>query len=388
MEKKRKKIILMYDFFSEPGGVERIMLFQARALKKAGYDVSFAFAYVDENLRKERLGEFPVMEYSKFMIKDETLNICSSLVSDGKMKNFEGSDLVICHSFPSSYFARRMQKKFNIPYVLHLHHPPQFLYTADSSWANNSFKRKFSYTVGKILRPLLRKFDKYCVRNAKDYLIECESVNRMIKEIYGFSGTVTYPTFDPVFNIVKCSMKDLKKWGITKKYILGSGRVIKQKRFDYLIDSFSKLDYKDFQLVIAGRYPEDVKKDLEDLADKKGVKVLFLGPVNIEDLVKLYNLASVTVLTCPKEWFGLVPIEAMACGCPVVAWKDNFGPEESISEGIGGFLAKPYDTTEMAKKIDLAISKKWDKKSVRNSVLRFSEDVVAKKLVKKIKELV
>ncbi|MEI6058819.1 MAG: glycosyltransferase family 4 protein, partial [archaeon] len=358
-------------------------------LKKAGYDVSFAFAYVDEKLREERLAEFPVIEYSKFIIKDETLKICSSLISDGKMESFKGTDLVICHSFPSSYFALRMQNKLKIPYILHLHHPPQFLYTADASWANNSFKRKFSYTFGKILRPLLRRFDKYCVTSAKDYLIECESVNRIIKEIYGISsGTVTYPPFDPVFKIVKCSMKDLEKFGITKKYILGSGRIIKQKRFDYLVEAFSNLKNKDLQLVIAGKYSEEMKKELDDLANKKGVKLLFLGSLNIEDLVRVYNLASVTVLTCPKEWFGLVPIEAMACGCPVVAWKDNFGPEESISEGIGGFLAKPYDTEDLTRKISLALSKKWNREAIRKSVSKFSEDAVAKKLINKIDQIV
>lgn len=387
IKSKNKKIVLMYDFFSEPGGVERIMLFQARTLKKAGYDVSFAFAYVDEKLRRERLFEFPVIEYSKFLIKDETLKICSSLISDGKMKNFTGAGLVICHSFPASYFALRMQNKLKIPYILHLHHPPQFLYTADVSWANNSFKRKFSYTAGILLRPILRKFDRHCVTSAKGYLIECESVNRIIKETYGISsGTVIYPPFDPLFQIVKCTRKDLEKFGITKKYILGSGRIIKQKRFDYLIDAFSKLDNKELQLVIAGKYSEEIKKELEDIANKKGVKILFLGSLNIKDLVKVYNLASVTVLTCPKEWFGLVPIEAMACGCPVIAWKDNFGPEESISEGIGGFLAKPYDTEDLARKISLAISKRWNKNKIRKSVSKFSEEEVAKKLVNKINQ--
>lgn len=377
----------MYDFFSERGGIERIMLFQAKTLKNEGYDVSFAFAYVDEKLKNERLADFSVLEYSKFPFKNETLQICSSLISDGKMKNLKGNDIIICHSFPASYFALRIQNKLKIPYLLHLHHTPKFLYTADINWANNSFKRKFSYLAGIILRPFLRRLDKYCVSKAEDYLIEDKSVGIVIKKIYGVSGTITFPTFDPLFNIVSCSMKDLEKFGITKKYILASGRIVKQKRLDYLVDALSKLNNMDLQLVIAGSYSKKIKKYLEKLANKKGVNLLFLGQLSTNDLVKLYNLASATVLTCPEEGFGLVSIESMACGCPAVAWKDNSGPEESISEGIGGFLAKPYDTGDLAKKIEMALLKKWDKKKIRKSVLRFSEAAVSKKLVNKINSL-
>jgi glycosyltransferase involved in cell wall biosynthesis len=386
MERKNKKIVLMGDFFSEPGGMERILQSQGRVLRKAGFDVSFAFAYVDEALRKERLDEFPVIEYSRFIIKNETMQICWSLLDEKKMKSFIGTDLVICHFFPASYFALRMQKKFNIPYLLHLHHPPQFLYASDINWANNSFKRKFSYIVGLIFKPYLRKFDKYCVNNAKDYLVESESVKTIVKEIYGISGTVTYPAFDPLFDIVSCCMNDIKRLGITKKYVLGSGRIVHQKRFDYLIDAFSRLDNKDMHLVIAGKYSSDIKKTLENIARAKGIDLLFLGPLAINDLVKVYNLASATVLTCPKEWFGLVAVEAMACGCPVVAWRDNFGPQESVTEGVSGLLATPYETIDLAKKMDMVISKQWNKEIIRNSVLRFSEDAMAEKLVKKVDE--
>lgn len=380
-----KKITIVYDFFSEHGGVERIMLFQARTLKKAGYNVRFAFAYLDEKL-KDRLEGFEAIEYGKFLFKNETIQICSSLLRTDIPKQFKDTGLIICHSFPASYLALRIRKKFNIPYILHLHHPPQFLYNADLDWAKNSLKRKFSFIIGKILRKPLRKFDYYCVKNANDYILESKSVERVIKDTYDLSGTVLYPTINEGFKIGNYNLKELSEYGINKDYILGSGRIISQKRFDYLISAFSKLRDKNLQLVLVGKYEESEKNKLNTLAGKYNIEILFLGHLKIEELVKIYNLAKVTVLTCPKEWFGLVPIEAMACGCPVIAWKDNFGPQETIIEGKNGFLAEPYDVNELAKKLELALNKKWNKKTVSSYVKKFREEKVATELVNFLKK--
>lgn len=383
----KKKIAIVYDFFSEYGGIERVMISQAKILKKCGYDVYFAFAYVDEKLKKERLRGFKVIEYSKFLIKNEALQICLSVLKNNIINKFKDFRLLICHSFPASYLACRIKKKFNIPYILFMHHPPQFLYNADLSWAKNSFKRKFAFTIGNIFRKPLRKFDGHCVKNASTYLVASKTVQGIIKGVYGVMGEVIYPPFDKRFKIKKHDLKDLSKYGIKENYVLGSGRIIKHKRFDYLIRAFSKLSYKNIKIVLAGKYEEKEKKRLEDLAVKNKVKLVFLGPLEIDELKKLYNLAKVVVLTCPKEWFGLVPVEAMACGCPVIAWKDNFGPEETIIENKNGFLVEPYNIKKMADSINHAINKKWNKEEIRKTAERFSEKRMEKKILRHTKNL-
>ena len=378
----------MYDFFSEHGGVERIMLFQARVLKKAGYDVSFAFAYVDENLKKERLKGFKVIGYAKFPIKKETIQICSSILRNNFVKKFKDIDLIICHSFPASYLALRIKKRFKIPYILHLHHPPQFLYNADLDWTKNSFKRKFSFVIGKIFRNYLRKFDFYCVKNADDYFAESKIVQKIIEKTYNIKSTVLYPAVDKRFKIKGYRLNELTKYKINKNYILGSGRIIKQKRFDYLIKAFSKLKEKNLQLVLAGKYNENEKRRLEKIAAQYNLDILFLGALDLKELIEIYNLAKVTVLTCPKEWFGIVPIEAMACGCPVVSWKDNFGPQETIIDNKNGFLAEPYNIKDLSVKIKKALNKKWVKKEIRKTVDKFSEEEIGKKLLIEVKEII
>lgn len=372
-----KKIIMMYDFFSEHGGVERIMLFQANALKKAGYDVKFAFAYVDEKLKEERLKKFEVIEYGKTFMKNETLQICASIFKN--IDEFKNADLIVCHSFPASYLALKIKKKFSTPYILHIHHPPQFLYNADIAWAINSFKRMFSFAAGKIFRPILKAFDSYCVRNADGYFAESKIVRKIIKETYGINSIVLYPTINKEF-------LDFKK--ITKKenYVLGSGRIIRQKRFDYLIESIALLKRK-MPVILAGKYDKKEKSFLEKLAREKNIELKFLGPLPINELKELYSNAKACVLTCPKEWFGIVPLEAIASGCPVVAWKDGFGPNETIIENVNGYLAKPYDAKDMAEKIELSLNKKWDKKKMIKSIEKFKEEEQEKVLLQEVRKL-
>jgi len=382
-----KKIILMYDFLSELGGVERIMLFQANTLKKAGYKVSFAFAYINPNL-KERYSNFDLIEYSKFPIKNETLQILSSITKDSICKKFKDADLIICHSFPASYLAYRIKKMYKIPYILHLHHPPQFLYNVETDWAKSSFKRKFSFLAGKIFGNSLRRFDRFCVKNADGYILECQTVRRIIKETYNVEGEVIYPTIDKNFKLLKKSMKGIEKLGIKNDYILGSGRIIKQKRFDYFIKAVSKIKNKNILIVLAGKYDLKEKDELENLIRKYKINALILGPVPIKELVQLYNNAELCVLTCPKEWFGLVPIESMACGCPVISWKDNFGPQESIIEGKNGLLAKPYSIDDLARNIDKAINMDWKRENIVKSIDKFKEEKQSKKLIKVVKRFI
>lgn len=383
-----KKICIIYDFYSEEGGIERIFLSQAYILKEEGYDVKLAFAYVNNKLRNEKLKDFDVIEYGRLPLKNETLQIASTYLRKDIAKKFKDFDLILCHSFPASYLALRIKRKFGIPYILHLYHPPKFLYDADLNWAKNSSKRKFAFIIGKIFRGFLRKKDFSCMKNADAYLPASMYINRTISKIYSINDVVVrviYPIVDKSFVIKKYPLRELKKFGITKKFIISSGRVVRQKRLDFIIKALSRIKRKDIQLVVAGKYEEDIKKELEELANRYKVEILFLGNLKIGELIKLYNLASATILTCPGEGLGLALVEAVACGCPGIAWKDNSGPQEVIIDGKNGFLAEPYKIEDLAEKIELVLKRKWNKQKVSKSVKKFSKEQVKKEYLSVIK---
>jgi glycosyltransferase involved in cell wall biosynthesis len=232
--------------------------------------------------------------------------------------------------------------------------------------------------------------DKAAVKNADIVLVNSEYTKKRIRKIYDISPIVIYPPvsneFRPMNN--NKARNILKKFNINKKFVLLHGRMIKDKRPDWAIRAFSKT--KDIDMVISGTIEEEknIEKLISDLDLNERVKII--GRVSEKELIALYNLAECFIMSAPKEDFGLTSVEAMACGCPVVAWNDGAGPNETILDGITGKLVRPYDLNHFTDAIEQIIKKnmkKYNKKKIVKSVNRFKEDVISKKLIETIKNI-
>jgi glycosyltransferase involved in cell wall biosynthesis len=129
-----------------------------------------------------------------------------------------------------------------------------------------------------------------------------------------------------------------ERLGLPERFILFVGTIEPRKNLETLIEAWSQLSRRP-DLVLAGgwgwRY-ESVQARLERL----GGQVRMLGPVEPSDLPELYNLASCLAHPAWYEGFGLTPLEAMACGCPVVCSDSSSLPEVV---GDAGLLVAPGD---------------------------------------------
>ncbi len=131
-----------------------------------------------------------------------------------------------------------------------------------------------------------------------------------------------------------------KKYSLARPFLLSVANIKPHKNLKRLLESFGQLrrDYDDLDLVIAGGdfYPE-----LQAACESYGVKdrVRQLGFLKKKDLRALYNLARIFVFPSLYEGSGLPPLEAMACGTPVVASSNSAIPEVV---GHNGLLVNPY----------------------------------------------
>ncbi len=141
------------------------------------------------------------------------------------------------------------------------------------------------------------------------------------------------------------------KYKISRQFILYVGTVELRKNIPLLIRSFHKLLTKGLklQLVLIGIHGygfDQILKIINELSISEDVVIL--GYVPNEDIIKFYNIAKLFVFPSLYEGFGLPPLEAMACGCPVITSNISSLPE---IVGNAGVLMDPYDPDDLSRKM-------------------------------------
>ena len=156
------------------------------------------------------------------------------------------------------------------------------------------------------------------------------------------------------------------------KRIITIGRYAYQKGYDMLLRSWAEIEKKfpDWQLAIYGMGNQDsLRNQMKDLGIDSA-RCILNGPVG--DVTKEYLNSSVFVLPSRFEGFGLVIIEAMSCGVPVVAFNCPMGPDEIITDGEDGFLVPVGDVCALADRLqtlmqDQELRMKFSETAYRNS---------------------
>ncbi len=142
---------------------------------------------------------------------------------------------------------------------------------------------------------------------------------------------------------------------LQNKKVIAVGKQSYQKGYDRLLKSWQKVHEKnpDWQLEIYGKL--DALQGLENLIKTLGIEssVRFFEPQ--KNIIGHYFESSIYVMSSRFEGFGMVLIEAMACGIPCVSFDCPFGPSDIISNNEDGFLVENGNTTALAEKINLLI---------------------------------
>jgi glycosyltransferase involved in cell wall biosynthesis len=139
------------------------------------------------------------------------------------------------------------------------------------------------------------------------------------------------------------------RYGLFSPFVLYVGTIEPRKNLGRLLRAHIRLRTKygsRHRLVVAGGLGwlyQDVLRDIEEIASEH--EVIFLGRVPEEDLPALYSLADVFAFPSLYEGFGLPPLEAMACGVPVVCSNTSSLPEVV---GDAGILVSPYDVDALS----------------------------------------
>lgn len=198
---------------------------------------------------------------------------------------------------------------------------------------------------------------------------------------------VVYEIIDSKYHPIKnksAILKVKKKYKIFNKFILYVGTLEPRKNIVNLIQAYYKLISKNnvtHQLVIVGKkgwHYQEIFKIVTKLNLNKGrERIVFTGYVSEEELPFLYNAADVFVYPSLYEGFGIPPLEAMACGVPVIS--SNLS---SIPEVIGeaGILINPYNIQDIYQTLYKLLNDDKLKKELKSKGLKRAQEFSSEKL--------
>ncbi|MBC7253845.1 MAG: glycosyltransferase [Actinobacteria bacterium] len=206
----------------------------------------------------------------------------------------------------------------------------------------------------------LRLWDRCAADRVDLFVAISEHVARRIRKYYGKEAEIIHPPVDTSW---------LRPSERVEDYFLVVGRLIPYKRADLAVEAFNRLG---LPLKIAGTGSE-----MDSLRRMARPNVEFLGRVSDAELAELYSHCLALVFP-QEEDFGIVPLEAMAAGRPVIAYRAG-GALETVMEGETGLFFDRQDPESLAEAVRNFDPGDFDPRSIRRHAQRFDVSVFKEK---------
>lgn len=216
----------------------------------------------------------------------------------------------------------------------------------------------------------LRRWDAGTSGRVDRYVAISQHVANRIRRYYNRPAPVIYPPVDTAFY-----HPDGSRSG---SFFLIVSALVPYKRIDLAIEACHRLSVP---LVVVGQGPELGR--LRRLS--AGLDVEFVGTRTNEEIRDLYRQARAFVLP-GEEDFGIAPVEAQACGCPVVALGRG-GATETVIEGVTGVLVSEASAEALAEGLSRVGRIEFDARVVRSHATRFSRERFAGEITRCIDDL-
>lgn len=221
----------------------------------------------------------------------------------------------------------------------------------------NSLKRLiFNYSDNKDL-----KIDKENISFAENILTNSYFTRESILRVYGLNSLVSYLGIDTkIFQPL-----DIPE----ENFVLSVGSCRPSKGYDFIIRSIALIEpeIRPKLIIVSNFSLPEWKTYIENLAHQLGVELEIMDLIDDEKLVKLYNQAKLILYAPYMEPFGLVPLEAMGCGTPVIGVKEG-GVRETIIHNITGIHCQRDEKLFAEATTKLLLNDSERKKMAENSI--------------------
>ena len=353
------RIALVHDYLVQYGGAERVL----EALTEIWPNAPIYTLIHDPKLVHHRFDKKDIrtsfLQRVPFTRRNHRI-FPPMMMTAIEQFNLDYYDIVLSDS---SSFAKNIITSPSTLHLTYCHTPMRYgwddcqYYTQEFSFPN-LVKKAVPFLMNYI-----RMWDYYSTNGVDKFIANSKFVAGRIKKYYGRKSIV----INPPVNVSDFHITSKKELG---EYFLIVGRVMKYKRMDLAVRAFNKLR---LPLKVVGRGSE-----LESLKKIAGPTIEFTGRVTDEELIEIYSKAQAFIFP-QEEDFGIVAVEALASGRPVIAFRAG-DVEENIEENVTGVLfnnqtvAEVVDAVKRFQKID------FDSEYIRSTSLRFEKKIFKEKI--------
>ena len=355
------RVALVHDFLYTYGGAERVLEQLVALFPQA--DIFSLFDFLPPTLRSFIGGKsvhstflqkmplaashhrayLPLMPLAieQLDVSDYDLVISSShLVAKGVITHPEQLHICYCHT--PARFAWDMQNKY---------------------LSNPGLVGGIKSIIARLILHYFRNWDVRSANGVDVFICNSNFVGERIRKFYRRPAETLYPPVDTDWFALNDKKEDF--------YVTAS-RLVPYKRIDLVVDTFNRLS--DRRLVVVGQGPE-----LDRLRALAGPNVRLLGYQSAERLRQYLQRARAFVFAAEED-FGIAPVEAQACGTPVIAYGHG-GVTESVIPGKTGILFERQTVDSLANAVLDFERREWDSHEIRTNAMQFSIQAFQKQLI-------
>jgi glycosyltransferase involved in cell wall biosynthesis len=353
------KVALVHDYLNEYGGAERVLKTLTQMYPQA--PIYTAFVVRNSTAQKEFKDSKIIQSWLAPILKIGKLYSPLRFLAPALWRSFDLSkyDLVIVSA--SWYLTKGFKVGPNTKVVCYCHTPPRYLYGFETSIQWQKYWPVRLYAL--VVNHFLRMFDYKEAQKIRYWIVNSKEVQGRVERIYHKKAQVIYPPV-AVEEIIAKTKNTAKE-----NFYLIVSRLVGAKGIEAAVEASSKLGFK---LKIVGE-SAGFSALFNNLTAKKLENVELLGRVPDEELYRLYASAKGFIALARQEDFGMTPVESMAAGTPVLAFRGG-GFKESVVEGITGVFVNEVNSKSLKIALEKMEKIKWNKVEIQKQALNFSKE--------------
>lgn len=364
------RVALVHDYLVQYGGAERVLealaeLFPRAPIYTLIYDKEgMGGAFADRTVHTSFLQNLPLARKNHRLFPP----LMPFATENLDLSNF---DLVISSS---TSYAKGVITGSQTTHISYCHTPMRYAWENCHRYLEQFRYSPFTKAVIPYALTYLRMWDKNSADRPDYYIANSRCVARRIRKYYAREARVIHPPVD-----VASPAQTTTEPPASDPYYLMLGRFLPYKHYDIVIEAFK---HRDEHLKIIGAGPDEAH--LKHLA-AGAHNIEFLGSQS-DERVRAYLQHALGFIFPSEDDFGIVPVEAMAAGTPVLAYRGG-GALETVEEGTTGLFFDQQTPESVNRTLDTFVQTTFASEEIKRHAQRFTKDLFYQRMTGLISEI-